>query len=232
MKIAIVGYGKMGRMVERVALSRKHEIVARFDVDNNAGGAGLTAESLAGVDAAIEFSTPDTVLDNVKRLVALRVPTVVGTTGWYDRLDQVRDLVKATDAALVYGANFSIGVNLFYRIVQNAAQMFSHYAQYDPYLLEAHHRFKKDAPSGTALVIADRIRESYGDRAPQAVAIRAGHIPGTHEVGFDSDADTITLTHTARSREGFAAGAVLAAELIRGRQGIFDFPELLFEKEK
>lgn len=232
MKIAIVGYGKMGRMIERIALSRGHEIAARFDLDNNVGGAGLTAESLAGIDAAIEFSTPDTVLENVKRLVSLRVPTVVGTTGWYDRLDPVRDLVKTNEAALVYGANFSIGVNLFYKIVQNAAQMFSQYAQYDPYLLEAHHRFKKDAPSGTALVIADRIRESYGERTPQAVAIRAGHIPGTHEVGFDSEADTITLTHTARSREGFAAGAVLAAELIRGRQGIFDFPELLFEKDK
>jgi len=231
MNIAIVGYGKMGRMIERIATSRGHEIVARFDIDNNAGGAGLTAESLTGVDAAIEFSTPDTVLENIQRLVALRVPTVVGTTGWSSKLDEVKRLVAANEAALVYGANFSIGVNLFYKIVHDAAALFAEYGEYDPYLLEAHHKFKKDAPSGTALVIADQIRESYGERTPETVSVRAGHIPGTHEVGFDSEADTITLTHTARSREGFAAGAVLAAEKIVGRRGVFEFPELLFEKE-
>jgi len=232
MNIAIVGYGKMGRMIERIAVSRGHEIVARFDIDNNVGGAGLTAESLTGVDAAIEFSTPDTALENILRLVALRVPTVVGTTGWSSKLDEVKRLVAANEAALVYGANFSIGVNLFYKIVHDAAVLFAQYGEYDPYLLEAHHKFKKDAPSGTALVIADQIRESYGERTPEAVSVRAGHIPGTHEVGFDSEADTITLTHTSRSREGFAAGAVLAAEKIVGRRGVYEFPELLFENNR
>ncbi|MDX2030569.1 MAG: dihydrodipicolinate reductase C-terminal domain-containing protein [Blastocatellia bacterium] len=230
MKIAIVGYGKMGRMIERIAESRGHAIVARFDIDNNPGGAGLTADALAGVEAAIEFSTPDTVLGNLSRLIAHGVPTVVGTTGWYAHLDEARRQVELARGALVYGANFSIGVNLFYRIVREAAALFAPHDSYDPYLLEAHHRFKKDAPSGTALVIAQQIRESYGDRTPTAASIRAGHIPGTHEVGFDSEADTITLTHTARSREGFAAGAVLAAEKIRGRTGVYEFSELLFEE--
>ena len=232
MKIAIVGYGKMGRMIERIATERGHEVAARFDIDNNAGGAGLTAENLAGVDAAIEFSTPDTAVENIRRLVALRVPTAVGTTGWYGRLDEVKRLVESNNSALVWGANFSIGVNLFFRIVREAAALFAAYEQYDPFLIEHHHKFKKDAPSGTALVLAQSLRESYGERTPAAVSLRAGHIPGTHEVGFDSEADTVTLTHTARSREGFAAGAVLAAELIADKQGICEFPQLLLGQNK
>jgi 4-hydroxy-tetrahydrodipicolinate reductase len=229
MKIAIVGYGKMGKMVERVAASRGHEIVARFDIDNNPRGEGLTAESLAGVDVAIEFSTPEAVVENLRRLIELRIPTVVGTTGWYARLDEIKQLVADHNSALVYSSNFSIGMNLFFRIAREAAALFARHPQYDPFLVEAHHKFKKDAPSGTALVIAKLMRESYGERAPEAVAIRAGHIPGTHEVGFDSEADTITLTHTARNREGFAAGATLAAEKLFGKQGVYEFSELLFE---
>jgi 4-hydroxy-tetrahydrodipicolinate reductase len=229
MNLALVGYGKMGRMIERIATARSHRIVARFDIDNNAGGAGLSADSLAGADAAIEFSTPDAVLDNIRRLAALRVPVVVGTTGWSSHLAEVVEVVTAGDSALVYGANFSIGVNLFYKIVRDAAALIAQYDEYDPYLLEAHHKFKQDAPSGTALVLADQLRESYGARTPAACSLRAGHIPGAHEVGFDSEADTITLTHTARSREGFAAGAVLAAEKLIGRRGVFAFPELLFD---
>jgi 4-hydroxy-tetrahydrodipicolinate reductase len=229
MKIAIVGYGKMGRMIERIATARGHEVIARFDIDNNVGGAGLTAESLSSVDVAIEFSTPDTAVENIKRLAALRVPVVVGTTGWYEHLDEVKRFIAGHNSALVYSANFSIGMNLFFRIVKEASVMFARHAEYDPFLVEAHHKFKKDAPSGTAIMIASLMRESYGERAPEAVAIRAGHIPGTHEVGFDSEADTVTLRHTARSREGFAAGATLAAEKIVGRQGVYEFSELLFE---
>jgi 4-hydroxy-tetrahydrodipicolinate reductase len=229
MKIAIVGYGKMGRMIERVAAARGHEIVARFDVDNNIGGAGLTSDSLNGVDVAIEFSTPETAVQNIRRLAVLKIPVVVGTTGWYAHLDEVKRLVEENNASLVYGANFSIGMNLFFKIAGDAAALFSRYSEYDPFLIERHHKFKKDAPSGTALVIARLLRESYGERTPEAVAVRAGFIPGVHEVGFDSEADTITLTHTARSREGFAAGAVLAAEKIIGKRGVYEFPELLFE---
>jgi 4-hydroxy-tetrahydrodipicolinate reductase len=229
MKIAIIGYGKMGRMIERIALARGHEISGRFDLDNNIGSAGLTAESLAGVDVAIEFSTPETAVENIRRLVSLHVPVVVGTTGWYSRLEEVRDMVGREKGALVYGANFSIGMNIFLKIAHHAAALFARYSEYAPFLCEHHHQFKKDAPSGTALVIANLLRESYGDRTPEAVSIRAGYVPGTHEVGFDSEADTITLTHTARSREGFAAGALLAAELIIGKRGVYEFSELLFE---
>ncbi len=228
MRIAIVGYGKMGRIIERLAGARGHEIAARFDIDNNPGGKGLSAETLAGIDVAIEFSTPDAVIANIRRLIELRLPVVVGTTGWYDRLGEVRQLAARHEGALVYGANFSIGMNLFFKVVKEAAGLFARHGEYDPFLVEHHHRFKKDAPSGTALVIADLLRQSYGERTPEAVSIRAGYAPGTHEVGFDSEADTVRLTHTARSREGFAVGALVAAEKIIGKRGVYEFPELLF----
>ena len=228
MNIALVGYGKMGKMIEGIAQARGHAVVARFDIDNNVDGAGLTTESLAGVDAAIEFTMPHTAITNIRRLVALSVPTVVGTTGWLAHLDEVKQLVAQHNAALVYGSNFSIGMNLFFKIVRDASALFARYAEYDPFLLEAHHKFKKDAPSGTALSIAKGMRASYGDRTPEAAVIRAGHIPGTHEVGFDSEADTVTLSHVARSRAGFATGAVLAAELLQNKRGFYEFPELLF----
>jgi 4-hydroxy-tetrahydrodipicolinate reductase len=229
MKIAIVGYGKMGRMIERLAMARGHDCLARFDIDNNAGAAGLTPEKLAGIDVAVEFSTPDAAVENIRRLVACKVPVVVGTTGWYARLDEVKSWVAEQNGALVYGANFSIGMNIFFKIARDAAAIFARYSEYDAFLVEHHHKYKKDAPSGTALVIADLTRESYGDRTPEAVSIRAGYVPGTHELGFDSESDTITLSHTARSREGFAAGALLAAERIAGRRGVYEFPELLFQ---
>ena len=229
MKIAIVGYGKMGQMIERTAKSLGHDVIAHFDIDNNVEGSGLTAENLSGVDVALEFSTPETAVENLRHLIVQKIPVVVGTTGWYGRLDEVKQMVEKHEASLVYGANFSIGMNIFFRIVRDASQMFARYTEYDPFLVEHHHKFKKDAPSGTALVIAGLMKEIYGERTPQAVAIRAGYVPGTHEAGFDSEADTITLTHTARSREGFARGALFAAERISGRRGVYEFSELLFE---
>lgn len=228
MNIALVGYGKMGKMIEAIAQQRGHQIVARFDIDNNVDGAGLTAESLTGVDAAIEFTMPHTAIANIRALVAHNVATVVGTTGWLAHLDEVKQLVAQHNTAFVYGSNFSIGMNLFFKIVRDASALFARYAEYDPFLFEAHHKFKKDAPSGTALSIAKEVRASYGERTPDCSVIRAGHIPGTHEVGFDSEADTVTLSHVARSRAGFATGAVLAAELLQGKRGFYEFPELLF----
>lgn len=228
MKIAIVGYGKMGQLLERTAKSLGHEIVARFDIDNNIKGEGLTAENLTGVDVALEFSTPESAVENLRRLIVLKIPVVVGTTGWYAQLNEIKQLVEEHEGSLVYGANFSIGMNLFFRIVREASHMFARYSEYDPFLVEHHHKFKKDAPSGSAMVIAGLMKEIYGDLSPQAVAIRAGYVPGTHEAGFDSEADTITLTHVARSREGFARGALLAAEKISGRRGVYEFSELLF----
>jgi 4-hydroxy-tetrahydrodipicolinate reductase len=226
--IALVGYGKMGRMIEQVALTRGHQISARFDIENNANGEGLTVANLQQTDVAIEFSTPDTVFNNIERLLENSIPVVVGTTGWAARADDARELVERHQGALVHSPNFSLGVNLFFRIADEVAQILSPYEEFDPYLFESHHRMKKDAPSGTALKLADIVQRSYGSRTPPPVSLRAGHIPGTHELGFDSAAETIRIVHTARNREGFASGAVLAAELIRGRKGFYEFADLLF----
>ncbi|MGA1366999.1 MAG: 4-hydroxy-tetrahydrodipicolinate reductase, partial [Blastocatellia bacterium] len=202
--------------------------VARFDLDNNPGGAGLTPGALREVDLAIEFSTPETVLDNLRRLIPGGIPVVTGTTGWYDHLPEVRQLVTTHGGALVYSPNFSIGVNLFFEVVRQAAQLVATYDHFDPFLIERHHRQKLDAPSGTALRLLEDLREAFAERMPEAVSVRAGYLPGTHEVGFDSPTETITLTHTARNREGFAEGAVLAGEKLLGRQGFFALAELLF----
>ena len=231
MNIAIIGYGRMGKMVEQAAQARGHEIIAKFDIDNNASGAGLTKESLAGVDVAIDFSIPEAVLPNIHKLIALGVPTVVGATGWYDRLDEVQAAVVANDGALVWAANFSIGVNLFFKVIRYASALFARFDQYDPFIVEQHHKFKLDAPSGTAFVIERQMQESYGEQTPKSLSIRAGHAPGRHEVGFDSEADHLSFSHTARSRQGFAVGAVIAAEMIAERKGCYEFPELLFAAE-
>jgi 4-hydroxy-tetrahydrodipicolinate reductase len=231
MRIGLVGYGRMGRMVEAAATARGHQIVARFDLDNNAGGTGLTPEALREVDLAIEFSTPEAVLANLRSLLRSGLPVVTGTTGWYDHLEEVRQLVTSHGGALVYSPNFSIGVNLFFEMVRQAAHLVATHDLFDPFLIERHHRLKLDAPSGTALRLLEELRGAFAERTPVPVSLRAGYLPGTHEVGFDSPAETITLTHTARNREGFAEGAVLAAEKLLGRQGLFPFAELLFPIE-
>ena len=230
MKIALSGYGKMGQMVERMAAARGHEAVARLDIDNNVDGAGIAPDQLNAAQVAIDFSTPDVVLTNIRRFAELRIPVVVGTTGWYDRVEEVKSWVLDNGSSLVYGANFSIGMNLFFRLVEDAGKLFARYDEYDPYLIEHHHKFKMDAPSGTAIRM-QRLLESAYARVPPAASVRAGYAPGTHELGFDSEADSIVLTHTARSREGFAKGAVFAAERIVERKGFFEFSELLFEGE-
>lgn len=231
MNIALIGYGKMGKMVEQAAIARGHEIIATFDIDNNVNGNGLTQGSLTGVDCAIDFSIPEAVLPNLHKLMSLSVPTVVGATGWYEKLDEVKRLVAEHHGSLVWGANFSIGMNLFFQTIRYASELFARFEQYDPFLIEHHHKFKLDAPSGTALVIERLLRESYGERTPHALSIRAGYAPGMHEVGFDSEADHLSFSHTARSRQGFAVGAVIAAELLQGRNGCFEFPELLFAEK-
>lgn len=229
MKVAIIGNGKMGKIVDRIAAGRGHEIVARIGREGNEAAAALTPERLAGAQVAIEFTSPAAAPANLRRLIEIGVPVVTGTTGWYEHLDEIKRRVRQHDGAMVYGANFSIGMNLFFRLAREAARLFSAYEEYDPFLFEHHHRFKKDAPSGTALVIAEAMRQSYHDRTPAPVSVRAGYVPGTHEIGFDSEADTVTMTHTARSRDGFAAGAVFAAERIEKWRGCFEFSQLLFE---
>jgi 4-hydroxy-tetrahydrodipicolinate reductase len=227
--LAIVGYGKMGHMIEALAPQHGFEVRVRLDVQENSGGAGLTAENLRGVDVAIEFSSPATAADNVRRLAKLRVSTVVGTTGWYDELPSVRAAAEQYGAGVVYAPNFSVGVNLFQQIVAEAAKRFAARGEYQAWGWEMHHSQKLDAPSGTLLKLAETMVESGYDRHIDISSSRAGAVPGTHEIGFDSAADTITLRHTARSREGFADGALRAARWVIGKKGLFAFQEILGE---
>jgi len=229
MRIAVLGYGKMGRLVEEIALREGMEVGPKLDVGDNAGGAGITRESMAGVDAAVEFSQPSAVIDNIRAAARAGVSLVVGTTGWGDRLDEVEGIVAESGIGLVYGANFSVGMNLFFEIVAYASSLVGKAPQYDPFLSEEHHRAKKDAPSGTALNLLEAMKPHLGGREPSVACIRAGSIPGTHVIGFDSPADTILLEHRARSRQGFAEGAVLAARWVAGKKGMYDFRTIFRE---
>lgn len=188
----------------------------------------LTAEQLHGHDVAIDFSIGAAVLKNIEACARAHVPLVEGTTGWKQHESIAKQIINDHSAAMVYGANFSIGVNLFYRIVKHAAELFSAVEGYAPFIEEAHHNRKRDAPSGTALQLRDLMSEYLGPDIPTS-STRAGYIPGTHRVGFDSEADQILLTHTARSRQGFANGALLAAHWIIGRTGFFEFSEVIEE---
>lgn len=218
MRIAIVGYGKMGRMVESLAAGYGIEVAACVD---------HTPETLPPVDAAIEFSTPDAAVANIRRFAELKVNAVVGTTGWFERLPEVKEMIAAAGTGLVYGANFSIGVALFAKLVELAGRLFADETDYEAWGWEMHHSMKRDAPSGTLLkLVADLRRGGYA-RQIDTASNRAGKAPGTHEIGFDSAADTITLRHTARNREGFARGALRAAKWIAGRQGVYEFKETL-----
>ena len=224
MKIALFGHGAMGRVLEESARAAGHEVGAIFTSAN----VGEAARLLPGHAVAIDFSAPGAVSAHVETAAAAGVPLVEGTTGWQRDEAGVRKVVEGRGAALVYGANFSVGVNLFYRIVADAAQLFRD-AGYDPFIEEAHHARKRDAPSGTALALqAILSRGLEEDRTSVPIAsTRAGHIPGTHRVGFDSAADQVLLVHTARSRAGFAAGALLAARWIVGRRGMYAFADVL-----
>lgn len=228
MKFAIVGYGKMGKMVEHIALERGHEIGVKLDDINNSNFEGITEENFTGVDAAIDFSVPAAAIPNIEKIASLKVNLVVGTTGWLDSLDDVKAAVEKNDIGLVWSPNFSVGVNAFFRIVAEATKLLSGEPQYEAWAWEIHHSAKKDAPSGTLLKLVDEMRQAgYAKRVDMASS-RAGTIAGTHEIGFDSAADTITLRHTARSREGFALGAVKAAEWVAGKKGFHEFGEILF----
>ncbi len=222
-KLAIVGYGKMGRMIEALAPEYGFAVVARVDIQDDMR---LAREA----HVAIEFSTPETAVGNVEKLAALGVPAVVGTTGWLAEMDRVRAAVEAHGTGLVWSPNFSIGVNVFSRLVKEAAKLLSDEAQYGAWAWEIHHNTKKDAPSGTLIKLVNDMKSAGYERGIDVSSSRAGAHPGTHEVGFDSAADTITLRHSARSREGFARGALKAAQWVIGKKGVFEFSEILFSR--
>jgi 4-hydroxy-tetrahydrodipicolinate reductase len=227
-KLAIVGYGKMGKLIEQLAPEYDFQVALKLDEFNNADGAGLIARNFAGIDVAIEFSIPSAVPGNVEGIAALGVPLVVGTTGWLEHLPAVKGIVEAHQTGLVWSPNFSIGVNVFFRLVAEAARLVAAEPAYGAWAWEIHHATKKDAPSGTLLKLVEEMKKAGYARHIDVSASRAGTIPGTHEIGFDSGADTITLRHTARSREGFARGALKAADWIIDKKGLYEFSEIEF----
>ena len=218
--LAIVGYGKMGRLIDQLAPEYGFTVTARVDIGRD--------EPLQGADVAVEFSVPSSVAGNVAKIAALRIPVVIGTTGWADHLTEVKSIVAKYDSALVWSPNFSIGVNVFTRLVSEAAGLLKNEKEYGAWAWEIHHVTKKDAPSGTLLKLVEHMKAAGFVRPIDTSSSRAGAHPGTHEIGFDSAADTITLRHTARSREGFARGALKAAQWIIGRKGFFEFSDVLF----
>lgn len=242
MNIALIGYGKMGQIIERVAHDRNHEIVLIID-ENNRSEIGV--EDLRQADVAIDFSTPDSVLANIDLCFETKVPVVVGTTGWYDKVDEIRATCLAGNNSLLYGSNFSVGVNIFFYINRLLAKAMQPYKQYDVQVEEIHHTQKLDAPSGTAISIAEGIIENNeekkswinnivgeeGEVIPKKdelliESLRLEDVPGTHTVLYSSEVDQIEFKHTAHSRSGFALGAVIAAEWLQHKNGFFNVKEM------
>jgi 4-hydroxy-tetrahydrodipicolinate reductase len=227
-KLALMGFGAMGKLVAELARAGGDEIGVTITSRDAQKDAEQLATALSGHDAAIDFSVAPAVLRNVEACARAGVPLVEGTTGWQHNEPEARRLVEEHKAALVFGANFSLGVNVFYRMVDHAARLMASLDQYEAFIQEEHHSRKRDAPSGTALKLRERMSGAIKRDIPIA-STRAGQIPGTHRVGFDSAADQILLTHMARSREGFAAGALLAARWIVGRKGVYEFSDVIDE---
>jgi len=236
MKIVLLGYGKMGKEIEKIALSRKHEIVHKVDVENSY----ILKELIPGaVDAAIEFTQPDAAFDNIKICLERGIPVISGTTGWLERKTEVEALVAKTKGTFFYASNYSVGVNLFFHFNKIMAKMMNGFTDYDVELEEIHHIYKKDAPSGTAITAAEGIlanlerkqkwvlNQSADKENLRIVDKRIAATPGTHTVLYHSPIDSIELKHTAYSREGFATGAVLAAEFVQGKKGFFGMNDML-----
>lgn len=235
MQIALLGYGKMGKEIESVAKERDHDVAAIIDSEDD----WMEKISiLRDCDVAIDFSTPGTAVDNIMKCFSINVPIVVGTTGWYEHLESVIHDCQQQDATLFVASNFSIGVNMLFDINRRLAQLMNRYQEYNVQITETHHIHKLDAPSGTAITLANGIIENISRKdswklnatAPEElniVAHRIGEVPGIHQVTYDSDIDTISISHEAKSRKGFALGAVLAAEFINGKKGYFTMQDLL-----
>ena len=258
MNIALIGYGKMGKMIETIAEERGHKIVLKIDIDNRED---FTRENLEKAQVAIEFTKPETAFDNVCRCIRYRIPVISGSTGWYDRLEDAKRLCKEMDGSMLCASNFSIGVNIFFEINQQLARLMNRFPDYSVEIEETHHTQKLDAPSGTAITLAEGVIEKIPrikkwELQQQHVgakhvlplpttptthatpttpttpilpirAIRKDDVPGTHQVRYSSEIDDIEIIHTAHSRKGFALGAVLAAEFIYDKKGIFSMKDLL-----
>lgn len=224
LRLAVVGMGRMGQAVAALAEERGLTVVATLD--SAQAGRGITREQLDGADVAIEFTVPEAAARNVRALADAGCPVVVGTTGWYDALPEVAAHVRQANGALLWAPNFSIGVNIFQRVVAEAARSFASVPGFDVHLTDVHHAAKKDAPSGTAIMLARVASEALGREVP-VTSIRTGSVPGTHELIFDSAFETVRLEHVARDRRVFAEGALLAARWLAGRRGIFEMKDVL-----
>lgn len=235
MNIAIIGYGKMGKAIEEIALSKSHKISAKINSENASDARKILS---ADHDIAIEFSNPDVAFDNIKTCMELGIPCVSGSTGWLDKFHEIEDLCKANKSAFFYASNFSVGVNIFFALNEKLAEMMNSFSEYNSEIEETHHIHKKDAPSGTAISIAEGIIakvDRYKDWVLEGaekdkiniIAHRKDEVPGTHLVKYNSDIDDIEIKHVAHSRKGFAQGAVLAAEWLHGKEGIFGMKDLL-----
>ena len=237
MRIGLIGYGKMGRAIERIALAKGYDVPTVFDETNLAE---LTLENLKKVDVAIEFSTPQSAADNVLKCIEAGVPVVCGTTGWLDKMDEVKKVCIEKNGAFFYASNYSIGVNLFFKLNEYLAGLMKSHPQYFASMEEIHHIHKKDEPSGTAITLADGIIKNHGgitkwvlnvnepkDGELAIESIRIGEVPGTHTIYYTSEADEIKISHEAYSRKGFAEGAVHAAVWLVGRKGVFGMKDML-----
>ena len=218
----------MGRLVEALAPEYGFDVPVRLDIADNAEAQGITAQRFRGINVAVEFSAPTAVAANVARLASIGVNIVVGTTGWSAHMDDLKLAAEKGGIGLVWSPNFSVGVNIFMHLVSEASRRLAPYPEFGAWAWEIHHSAKKDAPSGTLLKLVEQMKAADPDRLVDVSASRAGAHPGTHEIGFDSPAETITLRHTARSREGFARGALQAARWVIGKKGWFEFSEVLF----
>jgi len=235
MNIALLGYGKMGKEIEKIAIARGHQIVLKVDKDN---AATITANDLQKADVAIEFSTPHTVMSNIKLCFSAKLPIVVGTTGWYDEFDAIKSQCLANNNTLFYASNFSLGVNLFFKVNKYLAELMNKYPEYNVCMEEIHHIHKLDKPSGTAITLAEQIIEkmdrknkwSIDAKADDTLFIedkREGEVPGTHIIKYQSAIDDIEIMHKAHNRQGFALGSVIAAEFVKGKTGVFTMSDVV-----
>lgn len=236
MKIALIGYGKMGKEIEKIALDRGHEIVLKIDVTNPED---LTIANLQNADVAIEFTVPASATANYKLCFEAGIPVVSGTTGWLEQLPQIKEMCKTLDGTFFYASNFSLGVNIFFALNKKLAELMSSRSEYTVEMKEIHHTQKLDAPSGTAITLAEGILENIPEKKAWVnhstaktdelgiISEREGQVPGTHIINYDSEVDYIEITHCAKSRKGFAFGAVLAAEFSFGKKGILSMNDLL-----